>query len=479
MLNNVTMNNKGSNLIIVLVLLSLFLIIVTGAISLGLLQKKLNLSEAAKAQALYIAESGVNYYRWVLYHDNFEYCNKETCIGAPDYGPYGPYEVKDDEGRIIGYYELYINPPPLNGSTLVDIKSVGWTTDYPKIKRTVVVKCGRPSLAAYSFLTDESVWFGNDEHLKGKAHSNVGIRMDGMNDSLVTSARPTYICLSGHNCDTQSTCRYPCNWTSNHCECPGVWGAGPNYDLWNYSVPEVDFDIDTDVLRMKAQSSGIFIESSGEDNYGYHIIFSEGSKLAINIVNSLKDPIKQLNDDWNGSAQLAEEIKSEIYLDLYDYPSNGLMFIEDNVWIEGKIDGRLTLVAAKEAQEASIYINSSINYKEKDGNHILGLIAQKDIKVPRHAPTNLSIDGILFARNGRVFRNYYYSERLVKNSIVVYGGIISRRMWNWTWVSGGQVIDGYRHTESNYDPFVTYSPPPHFPTSGEYKFISWKEIEKF
>ena len=117
------LNNTGSALITVLIITGLFLILTLGAISLVMLQHKLYLKKVAYAQALYIAEAGVNYYRWVLYHNHDEYCNREACRPAPDYGPYGPYSYSDSaDGQITGYYQLYITPPPPNGSTIVNIK---------------------------------------------------------------------------------------------------------------------------------------------------------------------------------------------------------------------------------------------------------------------------------------------------------------------------------------------------------------------
>ena len=112
-------------LVISLVIAGLFLIVLLGSISLALLQQKLNFQKVASAQAFHVAEAGANYYRWVLYHDNDEYCNGEACAGSPDYGPYGPYTYTDESGSITGYYELYITPPPIDGSTIVNIKSIG------------------------------------------------------------------------------------------------------------------------------------------------------------------------------------------------------------------------------------------------------------------------------------------------------------------------------------------------------------------
>jgi hypothetical protein len=35
---------------------------------------------------------------------------------------------------------------------------------------------------------------------------------------------------------------------------------------------------------------------------------------------------------------------------------------------------------------------------------------------------------------------------------------------------------GYEHRDYIYDPNTLYAPPPFFPTSGKYEFISWEEL---
>jgi hypothetical protein len=162
-------NQSGSMLVLSLVIAGLLSVIAIGAITVGMMELKLGKLEVARTQALQIAEAGANYYRWVLYHDPGEFCNNQACASAPDYGPYGPFEYKDSAGKnIIGYYELYITPPPLNGSTIVRVKSVGWVADHPGIKRTVEVECGIPSWSAYSVLCNSDIRFGAGTEIWGR-----------------------------------------------------------------------------------------------------------------------------------------------------------------------------------------------------------------------------------------------------------------------------------------------------------------------
>jgi len=482
MIKNKT-SQSGAALILVLSITAIFLASSMGLISLGIYRNRLYLQQSAKQQALHIAEAGANYYRWHLAHELDDYYDGTGADPGEPGEPYGPYEhtFYEPSGSAAGTYVLEITPPPI-GSTIVKVKSTGWVNSYPNIKRTVEIRYGDPSLAHYSFLTNSDIWFGDSENVRGEMHSNGGVRMDGTNDSIVASARNTYICTFSHGCNS-SNCGSPCAWISGTgCECPAVWGAGPNYDLWDYPVPIVDFNsITADIAEIK--DNALYFGSSGGNNDGYHVIFQNDGTFDVYIVNSLEAAIYQYKESFTGCGQnIAEKINSETYDNNYAIPANGLIYIEDDVWVEGTVNGRATLVAARLPdninKRKTIYINNNINYLARDGNHILGLIAQKHIKIPQHAPTDLVIDAILLAQNGRCFRNYYCCEPScdVKNSIEVYGGIITNQIWTWSWADGtGATIDGYNTTTSIYDSNATYAPTPSFPTTGEYVFISWEE----
>ncbi|MCK5459586.1 hypothetical protein KAI52_00550 [Candidatus Parcubacteria bacterium] len=480
-MRNFFKNQSGTMLIALILIVAVFIAMAGGLANLGVYRNRLYRMQNAEIQAMHIAEAGVNYYRWHLAHEQEDFFDG-TGVDPDAILPNGPYEHPyiSPSGELTGNFSLEITPPP-EGSTIATIKSTGWTDDYPNLKRTVEVRYGIPSLAHYSFLTNTDVWFGDSETVSGELHSNGGIRMDGSNDSLVSSARSIYICSSDHECDI-GNCSSPCSWIGGQCECPGIWGSGINSPLWSFPVPTVDFNVITmDIAQIKAdaQSDGIYLASSGGGKNGYHIIFQADGTIDVYIVNDLDPAIKQYNDDWTDYVDtIQEKITDEIYDNNYSIPVNGLIYIEDDIWVEGTVNGRATLVAAalpdNPNKRKTIHINGNINYLARDGSHILGLVGQKHIKVPRHAPTDLTIDAILLAQNGRVFRNLYDSI-LIKNSITVYGGIITNQIWTWTWVDATGTIDGYNATHSIYDSQTTFAPPPSFPTTGEYTFISWEE----
>lgn len=453
---------SGTILILITVFTGIFLVIISGLLKVVYYQYRLNEQHVAKVQALHIAEAGVNYYRWHLAHDPEDFTDN---TGAP--GPY-VHAYNDPTTGLVGTFSLEIDEPDI-GSTVVTIRSTGWVNKYPNLKKTIEARRGKQSLAHYSFLTNTDIWLGDNEGVSGEMHANGGIRMDGTNDSLVTSAKETYICTPSHGCSNE--------------EKPGVWGDGPNNDLWQFPVPEIDFNtITLDLANMKQEAiaHGHYFDSR---NYGYHVIFQNNGTYDLYYITRLYSALRQIDDDdFSGWEYKREKIRNETYLGNYTLPNNGIIFIEDNIWVEGTVNGKVTLVSANfpdtPNSNTSIFINDNIRYLARDGNHSLGLIAQKNIQVPRHAPSTLYIDAAMLAQKGRAYRAVYYygSQRLVTDYIEVYGSVITNKIWTWTWVSGSTVIDGYQNTLSIYDSRLTFQPPPYFPTSGDHQFISWEEL---
>ncbi len=458
--HNKQVEQAGTMLIFVVVMTGIFMMVLAGFLSLIQYQLKLTNARIAEIQATHIAEAGANYYKWLLAHDPDDFQD-----GTGTSGPY-VHDYNDPTSGLVGTYSLEIDPPE-TGSTVVTIRSTGWVNDYPDITKTIEVRHGEPSLAKYSFLTNSDIWLGEDESISGQMHSNGGVRMDGSNDSLVTSALETYTCTSAHGCSNETK--------------DGVWGSGPNSDLWSYPVPVVDFNtitLDLAEIKTAAQTGGHYYAGQ---NYGYHIIFNSDGTYSIYTVTSLMPSINRLDDDdLSGFELQAEEINTETLVGTYDVPASSPIFIEDELWIDGTLNGKITVAAARfpesAATYASIYINDNLQYIARDDTNALGLVAQKNILVPKHAPDDLTIDAILLAQKGRVMR-LLYSPYNVQNSIQVYGGIITNKIWTWTWVNGSQItVDGYDNTSSIFHTNLLYEPPPYFPTSGEYDFISWEQL---
>ncbi len=446
-------DQRGNTLMTVLVFGSIaFTLIVTGVSSYAIMENRASNFKHNREMAFQIAEAGINYYRWHLAHNKTDY---QDGTGQP--GPY-VHEYKDKDGVVIGRYSLVITPPPV-GSTVVAIESTGWLDTQPDSKRTLKVRVGFPALTDYAFLTNTDVWIGDAETTHGKFHANGGIRFDGVGDAPVTSAVASYTCKSHHGCGNQIK--------------PGIWGDGTPTNYWQFPVPAKDFTAVTAKLaeiKTGAQNGGYYRTSSGAE--GWRLNFQANGTFRIYRVNSTNCyQAKDIGD--NNFHSYCIDIRTQGSPATINVPSNGYIYVEDDVWVDGVVDGRVTIGTAA---GKSIIINDDVVYETKDGSDVLGLIAEKDILIPRNSPEDLEINAALLAKSGAAKRYMYPGN--TRDHLSIFGSVISYGLWTWSWSSGGgSITSGYEVTDATYDVNLTYNPPPGFPVGSEYNLISWEEME--
>lgn len=458
-----------------LVILSVFMVFATSIMSWSFAEKKNVVRKEHETEALQIAEAGINYYKWHLAHNEEDFKNgKDWCCNnnpsstaASCGGACGPYReaYKDYDGNEIGEFSLLITPPAV-GSTIMQVESVGKTGADNTVSRTIIAKLGKRSLATYSFLSNSPIWIGEEESTSGPLHSNGGIRFDGSCDAEVTSAVASY---------NGSSANHGFYGTK-----PGIWGStDPDVTkYWSFPEPNIDFDLFTvDMAKMKtqAQADGKYLAPSNKD--GYKIIFQQNGTYKLYRVDSTSQPVKYINDN-GGEARDYEGSNKTTLLGTFNMPQNGLIFTEDDVWVEGVVNGRVTLAASRFSQDSGEYtriiINNNLTYVARDGSSVLGLMAEGDVLVPRHAPGYLTIDAVMLSQKGHVYAREY-ALHAVKQKIEVYGSIITDLFWTWSYVNGSYHVDGYNTTVTIYDNHLTYSPPPFFPTEENFEIISWSE----
>jgi len=295
------------------------------------------------------------------------------------------------------------------------------------------------------------------------------IGRDGIQNSLFSSARRTYTCGPGHGC-------FPPQ------EKPGVWGEGRGgvEGLWQFPIPRKDFDAmvqDLAFLREEARARGIYLGPLG---LGYYLQFRNNGTVDVYRVKSLRPKVWGYNgEEWVFESNDFDRIE---FFTNYPLPADcSPIFVEDNVWVDGIINGRAVLAAARLPETAATRkkIIVANNIIRANPQSVLGLIAQKDVLIPLRSPDIMEIQAVLLAQRGSVIRYYYpwwYAPYHLRKEIKIFGSIISNRIWTFTWVDGaGKVISGYGKTEISYDPNLTHSPPPYFPVYGERRMMKWEE----
>lgn len=468
-----TNQQRGALLLQVLLVGSIGIILIwslVGLVRVNLVSARHHL---AREQAFHLAEAGIEYYRWHLAHAPTDFED-----GTGEAGPY-VHDYLDKDGNLLGTFSLEIEPPLL-GSTVVTIVSTGVETT-KGLSRSIEAKLAVSSLAKYAFISNSAVRYGAGTEVFGPVHSNDGIRFDGLAHNLVTSAKaeyddPDHTGGLEYAVHTHVSPTDPLPPTSLPTR-PDVFIAGRNFP-----VPAIDFNWFTaDISQMKtdAQAEGLYFASSGA--LGYNLVLATNDTLQLYRVDSLVSPPSGCSSVSSQSGWGTWSINNQTLLGNYPFPDNGLIFLEDNVWLEGQIDtARLSIISARFPEDpntnTSITINKNLRYTNYDGQDVLALIAQKNINAGLVSNDTLTVDAALVAKNGRAGRYYYendcspYHQR---DTITLFGMIASNQRYGFAYTDN----TGYETRNIVYDGNLLYNPPPSFPlTTDQYEVISWREI---
>ncbi len=477
---------RGGILIQVIAFMTIGIIITSGFVRWANLAVRTARQSEYREQAIEIAEAGIDYYRWHLAHAATDY---QDGTGAA--GPY-VHDFFDKAGTKLGTYTLTITPPA-SGSTMVTVVSSGKSLVGTTTTRTLQVKFAKPSLAKYAFAANSFMNFGAGTEVFGPIHSNGGIRFDGLAHNIVTSALtnfddPTH---SGGNewaVHTHDTTVDPLPNTALPPR-PDVFVAGRQI-----SVPAIDFaGMTADLAQIKtdAQAGGLYYAASGAQ--GYHIVLKNTDVFDIYRVNTLTTPGGSCTNvipetgwgTWTVNTQTL--VASNVA-----FPANGLIFVEDHLWIDGIINtARLTIAAgtfpSNSATWKSVTVNSNLLYTNYDGRDVISLISQNNINAGLGSANTLEIDAALVAQNGRIGRYYYASgcgASYARSTITLYGMLATNLQYGFAWSGsafgcpdGTQRSSGYCTRNVTYDTYLLYGPPPSFPlTTAQYQIVSWDEI---
>lgn len=463
-------DSRGVTVLLVIGFMGVFALILGTISSYVLVQGKYGRALYAREVALHVAEAGLEYYRWFLVH------NPSIMVaGAGLVSPY-TYTVNDPEGGQMGDAEVTASAILQCGAVQwVDLVSEGRAEADPGYPRTLAARYMRPSVAEYSYLLNGNVWAGADRTIRGPYHSNGGIRMDATHNSDVTSSVATWNCTSSYGCNpTQSNA-------------PGVVGNGSNPALWKNQEPSIDFAgiaVDFTDLRTKAQTQGgiYYGPASGAVNErGYHLVFNSAGTVTIYRVSST-------NQEESYSSQYGNTIEpsiitNQVLLGTFAIPSScSLMFFEDRVWVEGTVNGKVTIIAATPGSGTTpdAYLNNNIYYAAYDGTDGLTVVAERNVLIPLVVPNVMEIHGIFIAQSGHYGRDHFYASQvasqydqyITRSSLTTVGTVVSNGRTGTAWTDG----TGFQNRYDYYDQQLAFSPPPFTPTaSTDYQFNLWRE----
>ncbi len=473
-------NQSGYLLVLVLVFGAIFIMLATAFIGYVVTQGKVTQIKYDKEQALQIAEAGLDYYKWHLAH-----FPNDTKDGTATSGPYTHFYA-DPEGTTTGQFSLTIaSTTACADVTSIDITSTGYAYSNPSIRRTVYGRYARPTVSEFAYIINANVWAGSDRTIIGPYHSNGVIRMDGTNLSTVTSGQENWVCDGSISCAPGGT----------GATVDGVYGDGPNNMFWSFPSTPINFTgltVDLSAMQAKAQTGGgRYIGPSG--NYGYRIVFLSNGTIDVYRVTGTTQYWGYTTEA--GWVQERHVISATTFVANYTIPTScSVIFVEDKVWLEGVVRGKVTIAAADvdtAGVSPSIILNNNITY----ANATSGLLAigEQDVLVGLSVPDTMTLNGIFAAQNGRFGRNHYCTNDctstsgdqglsnaldpyVTRTSLTVNGTIVSNGREGTKWTSGGVFTSGFNTRSNSYDRKLVADPPPLTPkVSDTYEFIEWRE----
>lgn len=476
-MKNKIQKNKGNLLVLILIFASISVYMLSALVSSANTNLKLSRQAVNRELALEVAEAGIDYYRWHLAHAPNDYTD-----GTSTPGPY-IHEYYDKDGNNIGRYSLTITPP-IVGSTLTTIKSKGEVYADPLISRTIQEQLAIPSFARFAVVANDEMRFGEGTEVFGPIHSNGGIRFDGLAHNIISSALATYTDPdSGQYSFGVHTTASPSD------PSPSGGNKPPNRpDIFmagrKFPVAASDFagiTVSLAQIKSQAQTSGRYFAPSGY--YGYHIKLKTDDTFDLyRVTNVLTAPNNCFNSNsQSGWGTWSIGTGGETLIQNYAIPANGLIFVEDHVWVDGQIDGaRVTIAAGTFPDNAStrknIIVNNNLLYTNLNGTDVVSLVAQDNILVGLKSLDTLTVQAALMAQNGFVGRYYYRSQcgtGYLRSTINLFGMIGTNQRYGFAYTDG----TGYDIRNLTYDANLLYAPPPSFPLStNQYEIISWKEI---
>jgi len=463
-----TRTSRGYFVLLVLVFSAVFLTLISALAGFIFIEKKVQIAKEQREQALHIAEAGLEYYRWFLAHNP-----DDLTDGTGQPGPY-EHDIADPEGGMLGTLSLQIGGDTFCGQiTSVLIESTGWTAANPAYKRTLTARHMRPSVADYSTIVNSNVWAGADRIITGPYHSNQGVRMDGTHNADVSSGVSSWLCTATFGCSPSQTKN-------------GVFGSGSNPALWKYPAPPIDFaglTVDLSDLQGYAMSSGVYIPPSGK--YGWHITFNaDGTVSARKVNGTIQIWGYTIENGWQKERSVMSNTQA---VTTYTVPPDcPVVFVEDDVWLDGVVSGQATLAAADVDTpnvDRSIILNNNITYANPKGDGLTA-IGENDVLVGLQTPDTMTINGVFIAQLGRFGRNHYSTTYLpssldqyvTRATLNTNGTVVSNGRVGTKWTSGGSYVSGYNQRNDTYDIELAKNPPPFTPaTSDDFKFVEWRE----
>jgi hypothetical protein len=162
---------------------------------------------------------------------------------------------------------------------------------------------------------------------------------------------------------------------------------------------------------------------------------------------------------------------------------NGAFWFDDDIRIQGTLDGALTIGVDGniEIWGDILYADSSPGSGPNPGcDDILGLIATGSSEgniIVAYTPDNQSdceVHGVMMALQNTIMAEDYQHYPL-RGDFIIYGGLIATKAIHLAEYSGDLIVSGYSR-DYHYDSRVITLPPPFFPFASNFAVVTWEEV---
>jgi hypothetical protein len=470
-------SERGQLLVLVLVFGSIFIVLITGLISSMIGQSQAVAVQVELQKASEIAEAGLNQYKWLL-----AVSPATTSIDGvtqvyedPELGPVGEYTIDITSQMYCGEVSS------------IDVTSRANTLAKPNVVAELSATFRQPSVADYSFIYNNTMWYGSTRVITGPVHGNGGIRMQGIHNSTVASA------IASFTCDNLTGCSPPT-------VVGGVYGGHPNPtpSLFEYPVANIDYSgITGNLNEMRAQAinAGIWYGPASPGSEGYQVVFQgDGTFDLYEVTSTVGYPAYSSYEGWHTERNVING-RSFVSNHAID-PLCPVLYFEDDVWLLGDITGKVSLAAAdpNTSVPVNIVIDGSVDYVPGTNAGLLA-IARTDVDLGMDVPDNMIANGIYVAQNGRFGRNQYCFNDCawwvsgdqglpssldpynLRTSLTRLGTVVSNLRGGSAWQNGASTASGFESRVTSYDSDQVESPPPFTPVTNEaYEIYNWQQV---
>lgn len=519
---------RGSALVYVLMVIAAASVLFAGTIQFVVSHVRQSTSLESDQQAFHVAEAGIFFYRWYLAHNiegktpsQIQDFWDEDPLGQDDNGDgdCDDPDTADGDGdgteayvanyEGIGQYKICITPPQ-TFSTVIHIQSDGTATASGVTKTRIIrARQRKPSWSEFAILANADTRLSSGTEVYGPMHVNGGFRFDGVAHNIVTSSKLTY-----RDPDTGNT--RPGVWTDWSSEYNNVLHAKVFQAGKRFPVAVQDFNSVTsnfDEMRDLAIANDMYFDNSEQGRYitlkvdgsdptkGTMEVFevkSYDSNYTPEIAQSCHEEVVCVRYKWNGSCKTWGTdticVDQDPIIKNLDANDAEVVYVKDNIWIEGKVPEGMKLTIAAHDQgtaQPRIFIGmDDIEYEDRDSDCVLGLAAEGNIELIRnseglHSVNNdderheLIIDAVLLSQYGRVGRDNWND---CKDTITLYGAIASNTRMGFGYANniyceGATRPNGFETRNLYFDGNLLYSPPPMFPTGSTYAMDLWEEVK--